>query len=78
MNLIKIALYFQPDLINHQLDQLYLDLELQGHAAHISMGDTSSGGSDEEQDITLANIKGLHLIMIHDDDANTPFSALEV
>lgn len=65
-------------MINDQLDQLYMDLELQGHAAHISIGDTPSVGSDEDQDINLANIKGLHLIMIHDDDANIPFSALEV
>lgn len=64
-------------MVNEQLDQLYMDLELQGAAAHISIGDTPSGGSDDEHEMALADMKGLHLIMIHDDNANTPFYSLE-
>lgn len=63
-------------MVNEQLAQLYMDLELEGAAAHISFGDTPSGGSDDDEEgITLANMKGLHLIMIHDDNVNTPFSS---
>lgn len=37
-------------MVNEQLDQLYLELDLenQGHAARISLGDTPSNSEDEE------------------------------
>lgn len=42
--------YFQPSLVNEQLSQLYLDLQLEGAAARLTLeeGITSSSSSGEE------------------------------
>lgn len=57
-------------MVNDQLDQLYVDLELQGESATISIGDTPSSSSEDEEN--LADKKNIHFILIHEENANAP------
>lgn len=47
----------QPDLVNDQLDQLYLDLELEGLSARLSLGDSTSGDSSGDDSTSKQKIK---------------------
>lgn len=57
-------------MVNDQLDQLYVDLELQGESSRISIGDTPSSSSEDEENLT--DTKNIHLILIHEENANAP------
>nr|AQY60264.1 period [Mythimna separata] len=68
----------QPSLVNEQLSQLYLDLQLEGVAARLTLeeGITSSSSSGEE---TTTNVKTSRrkreyskLVMIYEEDAPLP------
>lgn len=59
--------------MNEQLDQLYLDLELQGLSARLSIGDTPSSSSEDEEN--LSKKKGIQygsLVMIYEENAPFP------
>lgn len=68
----------QPILVNDQLGQLYLDLELEGLSAKLSLGDTTSGSSSEDCEtqnpIRLAKrrVKYSKLVMIYEENAPFP------
>lgn len=60
-------------MVNEQLDQLYfeLDSENQGKATHISLGDTPSNSSEDEENMSKKK-KNTHytkLSMIYEENA---------
>lgn len=59
-------------MVNDQLDQLYMELSLEkGHTAQISLGDTPSDSSEDEENMTKKK-KNTHyskLSMIYDENA---------
>lgn len=63
-------------MVNDQLDQLYLDLELEGLSARLSIGDTTSGSSSgEEENSAKQHKKQIHyskLMMIYEENAPFP------
>lgn len=63
----------QPGMVNEQLDQLYFDLDAEnkGHLARISLGDTPSNSSEDEENMSKKK-KNTHyskLSMIYDENA---------
>ncbi|XP_059046218.1 period circadian protein isoform X2 [Achroia grisella] len=67
----------QPSLVNEQLSQLYVDLQLQGVAARLTLeeGITSSSSSGEETSNTKAPRRKREyskLVMIYEEDAPLP------
>ncbi|CAH2103778.1 unnamed protein product [Euphydryas editha] len=76
----KLQKYEQPSLVNEQLEQLYLDLQLEGVAARLTLeeGITSSSSSGEES-FVIAKSKSRRrkreyskLVMIYEEDAPLP------
>ncbi|XP_037301511.1 uncharacterized protein LOC119191746 [Manduca sexta] len=76
----KICELSQPSLVNEQLGQLYLDLQLEGVAARLTLeeGITSSSSSGEEAS-TSSKIKHTRrkrkyskLVMIYEENAPIP------
>lgn len=69
-------LSFQPSLVNDQLDQLYLDLELEGLSARLSLGESSSSGSSGEEENSLKmrakRFKYGSIVMIYEENAPLP------
>lgn len=60
-------------MVNEQLNQLYLDLEAEGFSAKITLGDTSSKCSEDEE--SLAERRKLSygsLVMIYEENAPFP------
>lgn len=60
-------------MVNEQLDQLYFDLDAEGqaHMAQISLGDTPSNSSEDEENLSK-KIKNTHyskLSMIYEENA---------
>lgn len=60
-------------MVNEQLNQLYLELDLenQGHTAHISLGDTPCNSSEDEENMSKKK-KNTHfskLSMIYEENA---------
>uniref|UniRef100_A0A1B0GP58 Period circadian protein n=1 Tax=Phlebotomus papatasi TaxID=29031 RepID=A0A1B0GP58_PHLPP len=49
-DLSALKLIHQPVMVNDQLDQLYLDLELEGLSAKLSLSETTSNSSGGEED----------------------------
>ncbi|XP_064076308.1 period circadian protein [Vanessa tameamea] len=76
----KLEKLEQPSLVNEQLDQLYLDLQLQGVAAKLTLeeGITSSSSSGEESYVTTKTKirrrkrEYSKLVMIYEEDAPLP------
>ncbi|XP_063706364.1 period circadian protein isoform X2 [Culicoides brevitarsis] len=66
----------QPSLVNEQLDQLYLDLELEGLSARLSFGESSSSGSSGEEENSLKmrakRFKYGRIVMIYEENAPLP------
>uniref|UniRef100_A0A336LIJ5 Period circadian protein n=1 Tax=Culicoides sonorensis TaxID=179676 RepID=A0A336LIJ5_CULSO len=66
----------QPSLVNDQLDQLYLDLELEGLSARLSLGESSSSGSSGEEENSLKmrskRFKYGSIVMIYEENAPLP------
>lgn len=69
---------FQPLLVNEQLGQLYLDLELEGLSAKLSLSDTTSGSSSDDCETQIKvkkakrNMKYSKLVMIYEENAPFP------
>lgn len=60
-------------MVNDQLDQLYLDLELEGLSAALSIGDTpSSSSEDDDMWIKKKNLSYGNLVMIYEENAPVP------
>lgn len=60
-------------MVNDQLDQLYLDLELEGFSAALSIGDTPSSSSEnEDMWIKKKNLPYGSLVMIYEENAPVP------
>ncbi|GBP09691.1 hypothetical protein EVAR_101462_1, partial [Eumeta japonica] len=73
----KIVSMEQSKLVNEQLGQLYLDLQLEGVAARLTLeeGVTSSGSSgDDASSISHKRRKGTYskLVMVYEEDAPLP------
>lgn len=66
-------------MVNDQLDQLYLDLELEGLSARLSIGDTQGNSSSEDEDILVKqrNFQMGHMTMVYEENAAFP-SPVEV
>ncbi|XP_059620857.1 period circadian protein isoform X2 [Phlebotomus argentipes] len=71
-----LKLIHQPGMVNDQLDQLYLDLELEGLSAKLSLSETtSSGSSGEEENPDKKRKKQFQygkLMMIYEENAPFP------
>ncbi|XP_075991029.1 period circadian regulator isoform X11 [Anticarsia gemmatalis] len=73
----KMDAFEQPSLVNDQLGQLYLDLQLEGVAARLTLeeGVTSSSSSGEETTTTKGPRRKREyskLVMIYEEDAPLP------
>ncbi|XP_026727846.1 period circadian protein isoform X11 [Trichoplusia ni] len=73
----KMKTLEQPSLVNEQLGQLYLDLQLEGVAARLTLeeGITSSSSSGEETTTTKSSRRKREyskLVMIYEEDAPLP------
>ncbi|XP_052863241.1 period circadian protein [Anopheles cruzii] len=68
----------QPILVNDQLGQLYLDLELEGLSAKLSLSEATSGSSSDDCDVkdktrvAKRNMKYSKLVMIYEENAPFP------
>lgn len=75
-DMVKLKGINQPSLVNDQLDQLYLDLELEGLSARLSLGESSSSGSsgDEENSLKMRakRFKYGSIVMIYEENAPLP------
>ena len=72
-----ILFYLQPDLVNDQLSQLYLDLELEGLSAKLSLESSSSNSSGEENEksVKQQRRKKLHyskLVLVYEENCPLP------
>jgi hypothetical protein len=64
--------YLQPDELNDQLEQLYLDLENQGVPCVLSVSDLFTDEDDTNESALSLNAKNVHygqLSMIYEADA---------
>ncbi|CAB3225187.1 unnamed protein product [Arctia plantaginis] len=75
----KLSSFEQPSLVNDQLGQLYLDMQLEGVAARLTLeeGITSSSSSGEETSIKPSKVtrrkrEYSKLVMIYEEDAPMP------
>lgn len=59
-------------MVNDQLDQLYLDLELEGLSAALSIGDTLSSSSEDDDMWIKKNQSYGNLVMIYEENAPVP------
>lgn len=63
----------QPGMVNEQLSQLYfeLDFENNGHMAQISLGDSPSNSSEDEENMSkkMKNTHYTKLSMIYEENA---------
>uniref|UniRef100_A0A7G3A994 Period circadian protein n=5 Tax=Lutzomyia TaxID=252607 RepID=A0A7G3A994_LUTLO len=74
-DLSALKLIHQPVMVNDQLDQLYLDLELEGLSAKLSLGETtssSSSGEEENTDKKRKKDRYGKLMMIYEENAPFP------
>lgn len=78
MNSLKSFLFklsSQPDNVNDQLQQLYLDLELEGFSAKISL-ESTSGSSGEDESVLKKKrnkkIKYSKLVLIYEENCPLP------
>lgn len=60
-------------MVNDQLDQLYLDLELEGLSTSLSLGDTQSSSSEDEENWDKKKqIQYGNLVMFYEENAPIP------
>lgn len=77
-DMIALKSLNQPILVNEQLGQLYLDLELEGLSAKLSLSDATSGSSSDDCEtqskvkIAKRNMKYSKLVMIYEENAPFP------
>lgn len=68
--------FLQPDLVNDQLHQLYLDLELEGLSAKLSLESTSSSSGEENlNSVKQQRRKKLHyskLVLVYEENCPLP------
>lgn len=65
----------QPDLVNDQLSQLYLELELEGLSAKLSLESTSSSSGEENDKSMKQRRKKLHyskLVLVYEENCPLP------
>lgn len=73
-DLTSLKLLTQPGLVNDQLDQLYVDLELEGLGAKLCLSEKNFSCSSEDEDLESGR-KRLHyanLVMIYEENAPLP------
>lgn len=77
-DLIALKSVNQPILVNDQLGQLYLDLELEGLSAKLSLSETTSGSSSDGSEpqtrtkMVKRNMRYNKLVMIYEENAPFP------
>lgn len=74
-DLTILKLLTQPGLVNEQLDELYLELELEDLAAKFSLSEKSFSNSSEDEDIGAGAEKRMphaNLVMIYEENAPLP------
>lgn len=63
----------QAVTVNDQLDQLYLDLELEGLSTRLSLSDTPSSSSEDEENLAKKKVCQYgKLVMIYEENAPVP------
>lgn len=65
----------QPEMVNDQLSQLYLDLELEGFSTKLSIESTSgSSGTEDEASMKIRRkkIKYSKLVLIYEENCPIP------
>lgn len=77
-DMIALKSINQPILVNDQLGQLYLDLELEGLSAKLSLSETTSGSSSDSSEpqtrtkMVKRNMRYNKLVMIYEENAPFP------
>lgn len=77
-DMIALKSLNQPILVNEQLGQLYLDLELEGLSAKLSLSDATSGSSSDDCETqskvkkAKRHMKYSKLVMIYEENAPFP------
>uniref|UniRef100_A0A1Q3EZL0 Period circadian protein n=1 Tax=Culex tarsalis TaxID=7177 RepID=A0A1Q3EZL0_CULTA len=77
-DLIALKSINQPILVNDQLGQLYLDLELEGLSAKLSLSETTSGSSSDSSEpqtrtkMVKRSMRYNKLVMIYEENAPFP------
>lgn len=77
-DMIALKSLNQPLLVNDQLSQLYLDLELEGLSARLSLSETTSGSSSDGSEpqtrtkMAKRNLRYNRLVMIYEENAPFP------
>lgn len=73
-DLTNLKLLPQPGLVNDQLQQLYLDLELEGLSSKLCMSEKnfSCSSEDEDSDILRKRLGHANLVMIYEENAPLP------
>lgn len=74
-DLINLKLLPQPGLVNDQLNQLYLDLELEGLSAKLCLSEKNFSCSSEDEDWEGSGRKRMthaSLVMIYEENAPLP------
>lgn len=77
-DLIALKSVNQPILVNDQLGQLYLDLELEGLSAKLSLSETTSGSSSDSSEpqnrtkLVKRSMRYNKLVMIYEENAPFP------
>ncbi|CRL07870.1 CLUMA_CG020824, isoform A [Clunio marinus] len=65
----------QPDLVNDQLDQLYLDLEVEDSSTRIALESTSGSSGEEDNSLKLTKKKKIHyskLVFTYEENCPLP------
>lgn len=77
-DLASLKLFTQPGLVNDQLDELYLDLELEGLSGKLCLSEKNFSASSEDEDGVFIGEKGrkrlqyANLVMIYEENAPLP------
>lgn len=73
-DLSTLKLFTQPGLVNDQLDQLYLDLELEGLGAKLCLSEKNFSCSSEDEDLEggKRRLQYANLVMIYEENAPLP------
>lgn len=73
-DLRSLKLLNQPGLVNDQLDQLYLDLEVEGVSAKLCLSEKNFSCSSEDEDLegTRKRLSYANLVMIYEENAPLP------
>ena len=71
-DLSSLKLLTQPGLVNDQLNQLYLDLELEGLSAKLCLSEKNFSSEDEDWETGQVKLGHASVVMIYEENAPLP------